>query len=405
MPQRTSFKYLATAAFVVFGLALGAVPAGAFTSWSVAASPNPAIWGNILKGVAATSASDVWAVGNAATQTNNRTLIERWNGSTWTAVPSPSPSSSCQDGNIQWTGNNLKAVAAVGPGDVWAVGHSCYLRNTLVEHWNGVSWSIVPSPSFNTGGDGIQNWLSGVDAVSSANVWAVGAHTASNGAYLTLVERWDGTSWRVVSSSNPSPTSNILNAVQAVSAGDIWAVGYFRTGTGSQPLIEHWNGTAWSVVPSPTLRTGSVLSAITAVSATDVWAFGFQPGASGAVLTLVEHWNGTSWSVVPSPNLSTEYGSANVLLGASAVSPTQVWAVGMYQNESTDYHQHRTLTMRWTGTAWRVVASPTRGESGELNAITALPSGRLWAVGLYSPYEINIYDGTYTAPRTLVLTG
>jgi hypothetical protein len=374
--------------------------ASAFSGWTVSPTPSPGAYGSLLKDVSARSGG-VWAVGSSATTTSNQTLAARWNGTNWSVTPSPNPVPNCQDGNPQWAGNTLNAVAVVATNDVWAVGNSCYSTNTLVERWNGTSWRIVASPSFQTGGDGVQNWLSDVAAVSATNVWAVGSHTAANGAYQTLVERWDGAQWRVVPSPSPSSTSNVLSGVAATGASDIWAVGR----TSASTLIEHWNGAGWSVVAGAAVPQSSVLNAVSAISPTDVWAVGSKPAPTGASATLVEHWDGMVWKAVPSPNLSTEYGSANVLRSIAAVSPNDVWAVGVFQNESTGYHQHRTLTLHWDGSTWKVVASATPGASGELNAVTALPTGQLWAAGLYSNYEINIYDGSYTAPRTLVLRG
>ncbi len=46
--------------------------------------------------------------------------------------------------------------------------------------------------------------------------------------------------------------SNILVGATASSEDDVWAVGEFLNGVGSQPLIEHWNGVKWRVVHSPT---------------------------------------------------------------------------------------------------------------------------------------------------------
>ena len=392
---------VALAAALVFGASIGS--ALAFTSWSVVTSSSPGSYGNLFKGVAA-AGTTAWAVGGSASPSGNVTLAARWTGTAWAAVATPNPVANCQDGNLQWTGNTLNAVSGASANDVWAVGHGCYSNNTLVEHWTGSAWRIVSSPSFATGGDGVFNTLNGVAALAAGDVWAVGSHTAANGAYVTLVERWNGASWNVVASPSPNATVNILNAVAAAGPNDVWAVGY-QNGSGSQPLIEHWNGTAWNVVPSPARPSGSVLNAVTALSPSDVWAVGSQSATSGAPLTLVEHWDGTAWRVVPSPNLSTSYGSSNVLRGVTATSSTEVFAVGMFQNAGTNYHQHRTLTLRWNGTAWSVTSSPSPGQSGELNAVAALPGGKLAAGGLYSSYQINIYDGSYTAPRTLVLGG
>jgi hypothetical protein len=44
---------------------------------------------NQLNAVAATSATDAWAVGNYSSGSASGTLILHWNGSAWTQVPSP----------------------------------------------------------------------------------------------------------------------------------------------------------------------------------------------------------------------------------------------------------------------------------------------------------------------------
>ena len=70
--------------------------------------------------------------------------------------------------------NELFSVAAVSASNVWAVGFSTdstTTDHTLIEHWNGTSWSVVKSPSPGSGSDS----LSGVAAISANNVWAVGA--------------------------------------------------------------------------------------------------------------------------------------------------------------------------------------------------------------------------------------
>ena len=78
------------------------------------------------------------------------------------------------------------------------------------------------------------------------------------GARLTTPAAASGESgWSVVLSPNPSAYANILKAVAAVSASDVWAVGsYYNSQKGvMETLIEHWDSTSWSVVPSPNANT------------------------------------------------------------------------------------------------------------------------------------------------------
>ncbi len=352
-------------------LALFLAPAaaqGQAAPWAVVKSPNASSGNNELFGAASISAKDVWAVGDfVAASGVKQTLTLHWNGKKWRVVASPNASS----GN-----NTLRAVAAVSTTDVWAVGSFIPASGSgqaLIEHWNGTSWSVVMSP-----GAGTSNILLGMAAVSTTDVWAVGGFVLSGfGPVQTLIEHWDGTSWSVVSSSNASTQTNELLGVTAVSASDIWAVGEFVTSGGLiQTLIEHWNGTSWSVVTSPNPSSQDNLLAAAAVSTNDVWAVGEFVAPSGVEQALIEHWNGTSWSVVTSPSA----GGSNVLSGVAIISATDIWAVGDVVISSPSAN---TLIEQWNGTSWSVVPSPN--PSSGVNVLDAAAadksSGQAWAVG------------------------
>ena len=155
-----------------------------------------------------------------------RTLIEHWDGTTWSVVSSPNVGNS----------SALHVIAVEAPDDVWAVG-SYYIRSmfqTLTEHWDGTTWSVVSSP--NVGNQ--SNYLGAVSIVGPADVWAVGSY---NNGDQTLIEHWDGTTWSVVSSPNVAGSHNTLGDIAVVAPGDVWAVGnhYLDLSIG-QTLTEHW---------------------------------------------------------------------------------------------------------------------------------------------------------------------
>ncbi len=329
--------------------------------WSVVPSPNPS--GNSgLSAVAAVSANDVWAVGNSGSQmSSGQTLIEHWNGAQWQIVQSPSPSSRY---------NTLYGVTAVSATNVWAVGYdvnTSLVTQTLIEHWNGTQWSVVRSPSPAP----VNNQLFSVAAVSARDIWAVGFSTNSTNDQ-TLIEHWNGTQWSVVKSPNPGSSSDSLSGVAAVSASNVWAVG--ASNTFGQALIEHWNGSNWSVVKSPSPGSGDDLREVAAVSASDVWAAGYTFNGS-SIQTLVEQWNGTSWQVVKSPNV----GTSPALNGVAAVSANDVWTVGSHNNSNNVI---KTLTEQWNGTQWSVVTSPSPGSfSTQLLGVAAVSAHDVWTVG------------------------
>src|SRR5262249_47758037 len=159
---------------------------------------------------------------------------------------------------------------------------------------------------------------------SSNDVWAVG-YTFGQSAYQTLIEHWDGTSWSIVPSPN-QPGSNTLRAVAARSASDIWAVGEYRSADVNGTLIEHWDGASWNIMSIPSLDgTYSVLQAVGARASDDVWAVGRLGYISGhAPTTLTVHWDGTTWNVVSSPN---DGATINELTGVTALAANDVWAV------------------------------------------------------------------------------
>ena len=380
---------------------------GAQSSWQVVPSPSPSAYGNSLTAIAAVSASDAWAVGMQTTFYGTDTLIEHWNGTNWSVVASPNPIAPDQRGY----GNFLTGVSALSASDVWAVGSyysgADFQSKTLAIHWNGAQWNVIPTPNPGTpGGDTFgDSKLLAVTALAPNNIWAVG-YFESASTSQPLVVHWNGTKWGVVPSPNPSGSTNTrLNSIAAVSANNIWAVGnYYDSQTSaSKTLILKWNGSAWNIVPSPSpSKQFNSLNGVTALSGKDIWVVGTKY-VEWSPETLILHWNGRRWKIVPSANPATGYGTSNILQSVVAKSANDIWAVGMFQNENTDYHQHRSLIQHWDGTSWSLVGSPSPGKSSELNGITASSDGALWAVGLFSDNPINIYDGTYTAPKTLVL--
>ena len=221
-------------------------------------------------------------------------------------------------------------VNVAAPGPARAMGAGCAGR-----------WSVFPNPAASKG-----SRLYDVAAVSPTDVWAVG-YGWKGAVYAPMAEHWDGSRWTVTDLPDPSDSHTILFGVSGTASDDVWAVGYSDLAF-SRSLIEHWDGSTWSIVPSPSPDANhDALLGVAALSPTDVWAV----GSSGQeAVTLIEHWNGSSWSVVPSPNISTSYGSANTLSGLAAVSSTQVWAVGMFQN------QNRSLASRSRSGACRLVA-------------------------------------------------
>lgn len=270
-------------------------------------------------------------------------------------------------------------IAAVTDTDVWSVGYGlqdgAYV--VLTQHWDGSAWSAVPAQMPLDP----YSFLQSVVALSARNVWAVGNSVDSDGIIVSsLVEHWDGTNWQIVPSPNVDLRDNSLYAISAVSPNDIWAVGYIDTTGGPHhlgPLALHWDGTAWTIVPTPTTAGGSLL-AVKAIASDNVWAVGELQVTSGHIVTsttYILHWDGTLWSVVPSPNQPV---AVNALYGVSGAASNDVWAVGVTGASFTD---NGALALHWDGATWTIVPTAATSGADPLRAVIAVTPHNVWAVG------------------------
>src|SRR5258705_12273440 len=83
--------------------------------------------------------------------------------------------------------------------------------------------------------------LSNAFFVSAGESWAVGNAGSALHANQTLIERFDGSAWSVVSSPNQGSGNNALNGVSMI-PGAGGAVGYAQGGP-YQPVALRWDGT------------------------------------------------------------------------------------------------------------------------------------------------------------------
>ncbi|HET7012507.1 MAG TPA: hypothetical protein VFI65_01260 [Streptosporangiaceae bacterium] len=288
--------------------------------WRVAAGipePGGEINGEFseLEDVACTSAKNCWAVGQFGKDSATGEVILnqalRWNGKTWSHVPTPNPAGTATNDE-----NDLVGIRCATVNDCWAVGAYGNEQNggrlfNEVLHWTGKKWTKVTVP--NPGGTAIRDFstLVSVSCTSTADCKAVGSYgsNAIGGARLNEVLSWNGTKWSVPKIPNPDGTAagdaQNLTGISCLSPHSCWTA--CHSGTQTQPtgtLNEafRWNGKKWSQVTTPdpggmTMHGVSQFFAIRCVTSADCWAVGNQVNGGGAFHDMILHWNGTKWIV------------------------------------------------------------------------------------------------------------
>lgn len=374
---RTSWYAAAVFSLVVGALAATA-PAVASSSSRIRINPDRACYKCLGQGVSALSPSAAWIAGFSGSLAARSTWMRQWNGRHWHLNQTPNPGGE----------NILYGVDAVNSSDAWSVGYTNVKHDTsaLIAHYDGTGtqWSQATVPAF------ANSVLYDVSGTSPSDVWAVGNYNQYDGTgQHTLVLHYDGSSWTQVPSPDPDGTTPSLKRVSADSASDAWALGTYSAGNPGQggntvhSVLLHWNGSAWTQVASPS----RYLQGISAISPSDVWAVGTSGGQ-----TDTEHWNGSSWTRVPSPNPGGATG--NILLGVSARATGDVWAVGTMDSGITSV----AMILHWDGTSWTNVPCPSP-DSSFLSAVSADASNDAWAIGIGSggPRQhtlIEHWDGT-----------
>jgi hypothetical protein len=209
----------------------------------------------VLRDVSAVSRNNAWAVGFHTQNYPYESVVQRWDGSRWSRVPTP-------DSMIA-----LQAVSARAADDVWAVGWRSQddPMPLAAMHWNGQTWRTfaIPAPG------GRQAQLMDVVAVSSGEVWAAGN---ANGAPVAM--RWDGARWHVL--PIPEMETVHIDAVAPDGRGGVWVAGYDYSDDepGSSPLYLHWDGASWIAATSE--QPEGAVTALTALRprARTIWAVG-----------------------------------------------------------------------------------------------------------------------------------
>jgi len=327
-----------------------------------------------LSGVAAVSAKEAWAVGTTSVDfdpSHGTALIEHWNGTGWTVLPSPAG-----------TGSHLDAVTARSPNDAWAVGAVSTGRSSprqLIVHWDGHAWTRIAAP-----GAGHGSSLNGVMELSSHDVWAVGSFDVSLGRRL-LIEHWNGHVWKRVVKTPRLPKGFVdaaLNSVSGTSGHNVWAVGAMTNcGCGpGEPVALHWNGRAWKRHGISGLHSPYNLNGVAVVSARRAFVAGETGEGDSPTHAQIAHFTGHRWTLQHTPSPHHTRRPSDFLSGVAAVTRNNAWTVGQTANDI--------LLEHFNGRAWRRVSDTivlpgvtAAGHGDTLSAVAATSRTDAWAMG------------------------
>ena len=352
---------LATAAVNV-GLA---GPSAATTSCQEPTSP-PADMGaqdNVVTGLAHLSTCSIWEVGywsDGAGPHNDQNyvghgLVEHWNGQTWRQLSLPIVGS--VNDNISVLGVN-----GIASYDVWSVGRrgDNVAAYTVAFHWNGHTWTHVPTPSPGTDAE-----LVDVGMHTHGDSWAVGSYTGSSGK-RGLIERWNGQKWAV---QTTVPAAELAQ-VAVTRKGKAWAVGQVSRGGKQYGLILHWTGSHWQQQGSSIMPAGSTLLAVSARGSNNVWAVGQQ---ANATRTFALHYTNGRWRRVSTPSVTAD---TNALVAVATAADGAVWSVSTFEINGVA-HSH--VLVRIAGSWHDLGCSPSA--PNHLTGIAAAKQGEAVAAG------------------------
>ena len=309
------------------------------TVWSlVAASRPPSFASTELNAVSCTTTTWCMAVGYSTNGSSARIAVaETWNGTAWTVSSINPPTGALA--------SQLDGIDCVSTS--WCMAGGDYENTSrdflsLATLWNGSAWSAVPSPNPGAGTSGF------FDSVSCAGTqFCVAAGYYYDGTFFQAeLAKWNGSTWSnvTVPEANPS-TYNYLDAAACISATSCSAVGKAGDPSSSSVALT-WNGQTWSIVtaparrvplppdsmPSPASRGGSAwrserstphpFSPMSSPPRSPARATASSPATAASSTTAPVHPSSARWAASTSTSPSSGWESCRPVTGTTWWPPT-----------------------------------------------------------------------------------
>lgn len=351
-------------------------------TWSLTASPPHG--SEAANGMSCTEARACTSVGwhRDISASGAATFAERWNGTSWALQETPNPTGASESRLLGVSCSSATACTAVGS----YVERSGVTR-TLVERWNGTTWAIQTSAD---PAGARSSSLNGVACAGASACTAVGSYVESGGVTKTLAESWNGTTWSLLAPNAPGRSSQFLGVACPEAEGCVAVGDYVEASGTTKSLVErHTTLTAWETQTSvdPSGSRGTSLKGIACVRASDCTAVGGYTESGGVGKTLAENWSGRAWSTLTTANPGGA--RAAVLTAVSCPRSSACSAVGSYETEGRTLN----LAEVWNGREWSIQTSPNQAGTRS-NAFTSVScSGATTTCKAGSTYTKTIGSG------------
>jgi hypothetical protein len=233
------------------------------------------------------------------------------------------------------------------------------------QYWNGSTWvnQSAEAPAGATAAE-----LQADHCLSKTSCVAAGSYTTAGGTF-SLVEVWNGTSWTVQATPNPTEVAETrLKGISCKAITACFAVGYSLKEKGKEntksAVVMRGNSGVWSLqsMPKPSGAVAFEVNGIDCPSTTLCLAVGAYEESSGAKWAMAAKWNGAEWiqqGIVP-----VEGSKQSILLDVACSDIKNCTAVGGYRNSS---NVQGTYVLSWDGSVWTRQISPN--PAGSTNSV------------------------------------
>jgi hypothetical protein len=360
--------------------------------WTVQSVENPPATPSAFAAVSCSSNGSCMAVGN----TLFRALSESSRANIWKLAPQPKSA----------VPDDLSGVACPSASTCVAVGGSgdsdsrpARDIHPLAARWNGTRWTAealpLPGDAVLPPGPTAEPYdLFSVSCTSSRACTAGGYYGVRGGSVAALIERWDGSQWKVQRAPHfPSINGGSeLRSISCTSSSFCVAVGTYASPVGEVPIALWWNGRAWATRAIPSIP-GADMTALQSVSCTSdaactaVGYYRYFRRSDGFAKALVVRWNGQRWKVTLGLHLPRR-AKGSALWGISCTSATTCVAAGSYNCEifcgpSQPAIGSQPLVERANGSGWSSQQTPSAlfGTGGAFASVWCSTSALCVAVG------------------------